>query len=173
MPFPRLHRQLLARIAGTAGALYFVWLPCGLELPPPRPSLDMPVSLGLGTVRSPEFPVKRAKYIILLRAEEGHIPFMELTCLMGADYGTRHAFACAPSVLQADWTVRDGLATVTQGLAPLHADHFANYGRDFLDRSLGQFTGEPKKHYVLEVTFTKDGSPLNVTNPHLVVQMLR
>jgi len=172
MPFPRLRRKRIGRIAGTAGALYFVWLPCGLELPPLKPSLDMPVSLALGTVRSPGFPVKRAKYMIILRAEDGHMPFPKLNCIMGGGFVPQDLFPCInESVLEADWTVRDGPAVVAQGSIPLHSGYFNR--SEFFDRGLGQFTGEPKKHYVLEVTFTKDASPLNVTNPHLRVQMLR
>ena len=150
MIFPRLHRKLLARIAGTAGVLYFVWLPCGLELPPPKPSLDMPVSLALGTVRSPEFPVKRAKYEILLRAENGHMPYAEQACLMGVS--PAYSKCNTQSVLQADWSIRDGAAISEQGSTPLNAS--SDVSNHFLDRELGQFTGNRKS-----TTFSKSPSP--------------
>ena len=34
---------------------------------------------------------------------------------------------------------------------------------------LGSFVGELGKKYVVEVKFTKDGTPLNIANPHLIV----
>jgi hypothetical protein len=33
--------------------------------------------------------------------------------------------------------------------------------------------GESGKKYVVEVKFTKDGTPLNVANPHLIVILVR
>jgi hypothetical protein len=38
-------------------------------------------------------------------------------------------------------------------------------------RYIGSFVGEANKKYVLEVKFTKDGSPLNGLKPHLIVEM--
>ena len=37
--------------------------------------------------------------------------------------------------------------------------------------NIGGFGGEGKKMYVLELRFTKDGSALNVTDPHWIVIM--
>jgi hypothetical protein len=34
---------------------------------------------------------------------------------------------------------------------------------------LGPFMGESGKKYVVEMRFTKDGTPLNACNPHLIV----
>jgi hypothetical protein len=34
---------------------------------------------------------------------------------------------------------------------------------------LGKFMGESRKKYVVEVKFTRDGTALDVTNPHLIV----
>ncbi len=34
---------------------------------------------------------------------------------------------------------------------------------------LGSFAAEADKKYVVEVKFTKDGTSLNVANPHLIV----
>jgi len=34
---------------------------------------------------------------------------------------------------------------------------------------LGSFVVELGKKYVVEVKFTKDGTPLNIANPHLIV----
>jgi len=42
-------------------------------------------------------------------------------------------------------------------------------GKDYIARYIGDFQAESKHKYVVEVTFTKDGSSLNVTNPRLIV----
>lgn len=49
----------------------------------------------------------------------------------------------------------------------------AKYTDKCLFKFLGMFAGEADKKYVFEVKFTKDGTPLNVTNPHLIVILVR
>jgi hypothetical protein len=41
-----------------------------------------------------------------------------------------------------------------------------------MDRYLGKFVGEANKKYVVEVKFTKDGTPLKDFNPRLIVRMI-
>jgi hypothetical protein len=43
------------------------------------------------------------------------------------------------------------------------------YTKDYIFKFLGNFPAIAGKKYVVEVKFTKDGTPLNVANPHLIV----
>ena len=45
----------------------------------------------------------------------------------------------------------------------------AKYTKQDIFKFLGDFPGQTGKKYVVEVKFTKDGTPLNVANPHLIV----
>ncbi len=42
---------------------------------------------------------------------------------------------------------------------------------DTLDKYLGTFAGEANKHYVLELSFVKDGTRLEKFKPRLIVEM--
>jgi hypothetical protein len=137
-----------------------------------KPSVDMPISLAIGTVRTPEFPVKHEAYEIYIE-EEWRLPAGEQECMTGGVFpgdpnhcGMFHF----DRLLDADWTIRDGERIVARG--SVH-DYDSDYGtsQQYLDRYLGMFVGEKNKKYVLEVKFMKDGTPLNITNPHLVVMM--
>jgi hypothetical protein len=43
------------------------------------------------------------------------------------------------------------------------------YTDKYMFKFLGKFVGESRKKYVVEVKFTRDGTALDVTNPHLIV----
>jgi hypothetical protein len=131
----------------------------------------MPVSLTEGTtVRTPEFLVKNIEYRIGIRVNRG-LPFGQLTCMIG---GNRHPSHCEmfhfDLVLDAEWKVLDGEHIVAQGTTPGYGD--MAWSDSVMDRYLGEFTGEANKKYVVEVKFTKDGTPLKELNPRLVVRMI-
>ena len=131
----------------------------------------MPVSLAMGTtVRTPEFLVKKIGYIIGIRVNRG-LPFGQLTCMIG---GNRHPSHCEmfhfDLVLDAEWKVLDGEKIVAQG-STKSSDGDMAWSSDDMDRYLGEFDGEANKKYVVEVKFTKDGTPLKGLNPRLVVRM--
>jgi hypothetical protein len=132
----------------------------------------MPVSLAVGTVRTPEFFVKSADYDILIRVKRG-LPLGQLECMMsitrnkGVDHCTMFHF---DTVLGAEWTVWDGKNAVAQG--SVQGKEFGGYSNDTLDRSIGTFSGEANKKYVVEVKFTKDGTILNEFKPRLIVQLV-
>lgn len=137
--------------------------------------IDMPVSLAVGTVRTPEFPVKHEAYFIMIQAQKGHLPFGDMTCMMGLTTGPLDTKRCNQAnkerLLDADWTVWDDRKIVAQGANPDRcACEFTN---EYLFRFLGMFMGESGKKYVVEVKFTKDGTPLNAANPHLIVILVR
>jgi hypothetical protein len=130
-------------------------------------NVDMSISLGIGTIRTPEFPVVAQWYDILLQAEKP-LPFRDMQCMMGLKDGTLDFKECTNEPLvEADWTVWKGEHIVSKGLSSgFGAAAFTN---KYLFKFLGSFPGEAADKYVVEVKFTKDGSPLNVANPHLII----
>ncbi len=133
--------------------------------------IDMPISLGVGTVRTPEFPVIHEAYFIMIQAEK-RLPYVDMKCMMGLTAGPTEGSECNKEpVLKAYWTVLDGEHIVAQGSNRTEAD--AEYTNEYMFKFLGSFMGKSGKKYVVEVKFTKDGTPLNVTNPHLIVILVR
>ena len=74
-------------------------------------------------------------------------------------------------LIEADWTVWDGDRVFAHGLDKGKSGNF-EAGACYLARTIGAFKGEFKHKYVVEVKFMKDGAPLNVTNPRLVVTIV-
>jgi hypothetical protein len=92
--------------------------------------------------------------------------------MMGLTTGPLDSTNCDQEpLLQADWTVWDNGRVVDHGSA--HRRNGGSWAKNSIDKFLGHFVGEAKKKYVLEVTFAKDGSALNATNPHLIVMMTK
>ena len=133
--------------------------------------VDVPVSLAVGTVRTPEFPVKHEAYFIMLQAEP-RLPFDDMRCMMGLKDGTLDYKDCKNEpLIQADWAVRDDTHLVGHGSSSGFGA--AEFTGRYLFKFLGQFMGESGRNYVVEMKFTKDGTPLNVANPHLIVISVR
>ena len=70
-------------------------------------------------------------------------------------------------LLRADWTVWNEGHLVSSGSSTTQADDM--YTEQYIFKFLGKFPGEAGKKYIVKVKFTKDGTPLNVANPHLIV----
>jgi hypothetical protein len=130
--------------------------------------IDMPVSLAAGTVRTPEFVVKNKYYIIDIDAK-WLLPTDELRCRMG--------FAASPSdnhckwepLLETRWRVLDGDRVVAESFDKGRTTSFEADSHS-LTRSIGSFRGEAHHRYAVELTFMKDASILNVTQPRLIVE---
>lgn len=130
----------------------------------------MPISLAVGRIRTPEFLVKKHSqwYDIMLQFEKP-LPFRRMVCMVGVTSGTLDKKDCEKGdpIVLADWTVWEDGRIVEWGSIP------DNCGCIFTDKSifkqLGSFPLEAGKKYVVQVHFAKDGSPLNVANPHLIV----
>jgi hypothetical protein len=133
-----------------------------------RSDVDMPVSLAPGTIQTPEFSVTSKWYDIILQVEEP-LPFLQMRCMMGATLGPLDVKDCGSNdpLLQADWTVWDGEHLVANGSIPVRCA--CAFEDKHIYKSLGSFAGEAGKNYVVQVRFTKDGTLLNVANPHLIV----
>ena len=129
----------------------------------------MPVSLAAGRVRTPEFFVSKQQwYAIVLQVEEP-LPPLRMRCMTGATLGPLDAKDCEKDerVLQADWTVWEDGRIVRWGSIP-DVDGGKWGGKD-MTIQIGGFGPEPGKKYVVQLYFTKDGSSLNIANPHLIV----
>jgi hypothetical protein len=128
----------------------------------------MPVSLAVGSIRTPEFLARRESYDIIIQAER-HLPISKMICMMGATSNPFELEECSSDdpLLRAEWTVwNDGHIVAHGSSSPSGGDSIA---KDQIWKSLGGFAGEAGKKYVVEVRFTKDGTPLNVADPHLIV----
>lgn len=93
---------------------------------------------------------------------------MQMVCMMGttSPLDLKDCSSDDP-LLRTDWTIWDGGHLVTSGSSTTHADD--KYTNKYIFKFLGKFPGEAGKKYVLEVKLIKDGTLLNVANPHLIV----
>jgi len=163
-------RKRLGVISGMLGVLFMVpgASAGGHKAHPYRYSVvDIPVSLAVGTVRTPEFAPPSHWYWILLQVEKP-LPFRDMQCMTGVEDGTDDFKDCSKKpLIDADWTV------VCDGQVVYHGSSSgfggAKFTKDYIFKFLGSFSTLPDKKYVLEVKFTKDGTPLTVANPHLIV----
>ena len=138
------------------------------EFPQKYSAVYMPVSLAIGRVRTPEFPVEKQWYDIMLQVEKP-LPFQQMQCMMGVTAGPLEKKDCSSDdpLLRADWTVWEDAHMVRWGSVP---DGCACIFTDKnIFKSLGSFPAEAGKKYVVQVHFTKDGTPLNLANPHFII----
>jgi hypothetical protein len=124
-----------------------------------------------GTVRSPEFTVKHKLYIIELQADNA-LPSGQLKCMLGIHHASQPdhcemlGFHLA---VEAEWTLYADGQQVAHGTVQ-GKDENGEFSNHQTSRWIASFTGEKNKKYVLEVTFTRDGTALRVVNPRLVVK---
>ena len=130
--------------------------------------VDIPVSLAVGTVRTPEFSPATHWYWIMVQVEKP-LPFDQMRCMMGVTTNSFDSKNCTSDdpLLRADWTVLEDGQVVKSGSSTTRAD--ASYTKENIFKFIGSFPALAGKKYVVEVKFTKDGTPLNVANPHLIV----
>jgi len=164
-------RKLIGVVAGMLGVLYMApSVSAGTHKGFPEKYSDvyMPVSLAVGTIRTPEFTAVSQWYDIIVQVERP-LPFSQMMCMMSADSGLVDPKDCSNNnpLLRADWTVWDGENVVKKGSIPDRCACAFDHKNIF--ELLGSFSGEAGKKYTVEVKFTKDGSPLNVANPRLIV----
>ena len=164
-------RKLIGVVGGILGVLYMVpSVSAGTHKGFPEKYSDvyMPVSLAVGTIRTPEFVTDARLYDILIQVEKP-LPFIQMTCMMGVTLGPLDLKECssADPLLRAEWTVWNEGHIVSKGSSPTEAH--AKFTDKYIFQLLGKFSGEAGKKYTVEVKFTKDGSPLNVANPRLIV----
>lgn len=125
----------------------------------------MPVSLASGRVRTPEFPVKKEWYDIMVEVEKP-LPFDEMTCMMGVPLSPADCSSIYP-LLRADWTVWENGHIVHWGSIPNGCG--CKFTEKHIYKELGSFPADAGNKYVVQVHFTKDATPLNAANPRLIV----
>src|SRR5690348_13954417 len=159
-------RQLIRFLCGVLGVVFL--LPAASaqsnkEHPYKQSTVDISVSLGVGTVRTPQFPVTTEWYDIMIQVAKP-LPFRQMQCMMGVTTGPLASKDCSTDdpLLQADWAVWDGEHLVDQGRTPSRCD--CKFANKYIFKFLGSFVGERGKKYIVEVKFTKDGTRLNVAN---------
>ena len=144
-----------------------------------NPETGMPVSLAIGSVETSPFHVKKATYAIIIQfAKQDSVPDFarrlsvnDMACMIGdldiSGGGINHCHG--EQLLQADWTVRDeNKLVVAQGTFRQRGMQCV-FLKGFILKYIGYFKAEHVGIYTLEVKFTKDGSPLNVCDPQLIV----
>lgn len=152
----------------------------------------MPVSLALGSARTPEFPVDGQWYDIILQVEKPpSLPFQREKCMLGTTSGPLDTKDCnkGDPLLQANWAACEQNSEQCQSELPAQPQHGTLMQRtlgivsrgsipdnctcSFTDkniyRQLGSFRTQADKKYMVEVRFTKDASALNVANPRLLI----
>ena len=163
------------RVRVLAGALSFLFLLRDVSAGRPKPAhpyrysiVDMPVSLAIGTIHTSEFAPATHGYWIMIQVEKP-LSFDQMRCMMGVVSGPLDLKYCTNDgpLLRADWTVLEDGQVVKSGSSSTHGDDM--YTKDYIFKFLGDFPAEAGKKYVVEVKFTKDGTPLNVANPHLII----
>ena len=133
--------------------------------------VDIPVSLGAGQARTPEFKVKNGDYGIMILVKRKLPPYV-IDCLLGVKFSSREPDCGKDPVLQANWTLSSEGQIVEQGSSNDYGKgEGGGWASDSVSRIIGAFRGNKGKKYILEVNFTKDGRALDVTVPHLVVQL--
>jgi hypothetical protein len=100
---------------------------------------------------------------------EKPLPFQQMQCMMGVTAGPLDLKNCTSNdpLLRADWTVWEDGKIASTGSSTTQAD--AKFTKDYIFKFLGSFYADAGKKYTVEVKFTKDGTPLNIANPHLIV----
>ena len=151
-------------------ALFFVHHVYAGRPRPERPYrhsvVDMPVSLAVGTVQTPEFSGRTSWYWIMVRVEPT-LPFNQMRCMMGTTSGPLERTNCDYPLLRADWVAWEDGHIVLSGSSTTEGD--AKFGDDHIIKFIGSFPVLSGKKYVVVVKFTRDGTPLNVANPHLII----
>jgi len=132
--------------------------------------VDIPISLAIGTVRTPPIRTKHKFYQISIQFQGPSALYGELRCKVGAlSFDGIVSDRCrAQLLIEAKWRVLDGNRVVAQGPVEGFSSEF-DFGPRSIRRYIGEFECEMHHECVVEVTFTKDGSSLNAANPRLIV----
>jgi hypothetical protein len=92
-----------------------------------------------------------------------------MQCMVGVASGPLERKDCEEDdpAVRADWTVWKDGRIVHWGSIPEGCGCIFTSKNIF--KLIGSFPLEAGERYVVQVHFTKDGSPLNAANPHLIV----
>jgi hypothetical protein len=135
--------------------------------------VNIPISLAIGTIQTPVFTSSANAYSISIEFRRSSLSEEELQCKVGelnlAERANELAEKCkGQPLIEVKWRVLDGDQDISHGSdGGFSEDIELDY--KIVRRYIGQFRCESHHKYVVEVTFTKDGSSLNFANPRLVV----
>ncbi len=131
--------------------------------------LDIPVSLALGTIQSPEFTTPKTQgYWILMQIDRSPSSPRDLDCMMSTAAIPFQGDTChEPRLLQAEWTVWENGKAIESGSSTNDAS--AKYTAQYIFKLMGNFQARKGAKYIVEIKFTKDGTALNLNSPHLIV----
>lgn len=137
----RRHRSIFVGVALCA-----LFLTPGVSAGRPKPAhpyrysvVDMPVSLAIGTVRTPEFSVaKNGWYWIMIQVEKP-LPFMQMVCMTGTTSGPLDLKYCSKDdpLLRADWVASEGGNIVLNGSST--TDDVAKFTDENIFKFIGSF----------------------------------
>jgi uncharacterized protein (UPF0212 family) len=135
--------------------------------------VNIPISLAIGTIQTPVFTSSANAYSIWLEFRRSSLSEVELQCKVGrldaAENAGKVAEKCVGQpLIDIKWRVLDGDEEIASGSDGGFSEHI-ELDNKTVHRYIGQFSCETKHKYVVEVTFTKDGSSLKSANPHLAV----
>jgi hypothetical protein len=164
----RLSRLTWAGIALIVIAVTVIgtWMVLPLQAPTNKP-IDMPITMSVGHVRTPEFKVNISRLYTIEIVAKKTIPFETLTCLLGMPLESGKCDR--PSVIEAAWTLTSGGRTVEQGASD--GDTGGGWSDNDIAREIGSFRSENGRTYLVDVDFLTDASALSATDPHLKVEV--
>jgi hypothetical protein len=125
--------------------------------------------LAAGTVKTPEFSVVKNGWHWIMIQVEKPLPFDQMMCMMGTASSRLDLKYCSGNdpLLRADWVAYEDGHIVLSGSSTTTGDQM--WDDKYIFKFIGSFPVLLGKKYVVEVKFTKDGTPLNVANPHLII----
>ena len=138
-----------------------------------NPDVGMPVSLASGSVSTAPFHVKKSTYAIIIQFTK-RLPTEEMACMIGETARPVGIWNCnREQMLQADWTVTDQDRRIVAQGAFHQRGMQCVFLKHFIIKYIGYFKGQTGSTYTLAVTFTKDGSALNICDPQLIVMQVK
>jgi hypothetical protein len=115
-----------------------------------RPEIQVPISLAIGTVRTPPFHVKKADYAIIIQVAR-RLPFGDLKCMFRAPEWSGGVADCTgDSLVQEEWKVLDEDKHVLAQGSEVDRGTSSAISTDYLLKYIGNFKGERGRTYTLE-----------------------
>ena len=130
--------------------------------------IDMPISLRASVVRTPEFLAKKG-FCNLDIEVKWLLPTDELRCKMGFAISPSDNHCKWESLLDFKWRVLDGDRVIAEGHESGRSTGF-QADKTSLSRNIGYFKAVAHRKYIVELTFLKDASALDVVQPRLIVE---
>jgi hypothetical protein len=131
--------------------------------------LSQTVALTPGAIETRSFKTDRSGYYEIALDIDPDSALDNAPCLLGID-PSQDPDGCkqTPSLIDISWIVTSGAEQVAQGTS---SEVNEVYTANRLGRVIGEFWGQRGSQYSLTLVVKKDGTPLNVAHPTLVVKV--